>query len=118
MTEATSYHPVTPEVAEQLRAIVGERYVIYNDPEKLQPYSHDEIPDPQYAHMPEAVVRPETAEQVAALLQLANRALIPVTPRGAGDELALEFDAPAAPAAGFPAGPCLSMAASSCCATA
>jgi len=87
MTEATSYHPVTPEVAEQLRAIVGERYVIYNDPEKLQPYSHDEIPDPQYAHMPEAVVRPETAEQVAALLQLANRALIPVTPRGAGSGL-------------------------------
>jgi len=87
MTDTTLYNPVTPKIADALRAIVGERYVIYDDPEKLDPYSHDEVPDPEYAHMPEAVVRPDSAEQIAAILKLANREHIPVTPRGAGSGL-------------------------------
>jgi glycolate oxidase len=37
--------------------------------------------------MPEALVRPETAEQIAAIMKLANRCKIPVTPRGAGSGL-------------------------------
>ena len=45
-------------------------------------YSHDEIADPQYASLPEAVVKPASAAEIAALLKLANRELIPVTPRG------------------------------------
>ena len=81
------YNPVTPEIAERLRAIVGPRHVIYRDDEKLQPYSHDEIPDPKYAHMPEAVVRPDAAEQIAAIMKLANEEHIAVTPRGAGSGL-------------------------------
>jgi glycolate oxidase len=83
----TEYQPVTPEIADELRRIVGERYVVYDDAERLEPFSHDEIPDPHYAHMPEAVVRPRTAEEIAAILQLANREHIPVTPRGAGSGL-------------------------------
>jgi glycolate oxidase subunit GlcD len=81
------YNPVTSEIVAELRRIVGERYVLYGDPEKLEPFSHDEIPDPHYAHMPEAVVRPDTAEQVSEILKLANRESIPVTPRGAGSGL-------------------------------
>ena len=37
--------------------------------------------------MPEALVRPITAEEIAAIMKLANRERIPVTPRGAGSGL-------------------------------
>ena len=52
------YNPVTPQVVEELRRSSGDRYVIFGDAEKLEPYSHDEVAEKQYAHMPEAVVRP------------------------------------------------------------
>jgi glycolate oxidase len=81
------YNKVTPEIAEELRRIVGERHVVFGDAEKLAPYSHDEIPDPHYAHMPECLVRPDTPEQIAEIMKLANRELVPVTPRGAGSGL-------------------------------
>lgn len=81
------YQPVTPEAVEELKSIVGERYVLYGDEEKLEPFSHDEIPEKAYRHMPEAVVRPRTAAEISAILKLANRRRIPVTPRGAGSGL-------------------------------
>lgn len=81
------FHPVTAEIAAELRAIVGDRYVVFDDPERLEPFSHDEIAEAEYAHMPEAVVRPESAEQIAAIMKLANRTRVPVTPRGAGSGL-------------------------------
>ncbi|MFP4433316.1 MAG: FAD-binding oxidoreductase [Phycisphaerae bacterium] len=81
------YNPVTAEIVRELIDIVSERYVIHGDPDKLEPYSHDEIPDPEYAHMPEAVVRPDSPEQIAAIMKLANREHIAVTPRGAGSGL-------------------------------
>jgi len=87
MSGHSPYNPVTSEIVAELRRIVGDRYVIFNDPEKLEPYSHDEIPDRSYARLPEAVVRPETAEHVAAIMKLANRERIPITPRGAGSGL-------------------------------
>ena len=68
----------------ELQGIVGERNVIYGDPEQLERYSHDEIADPHYASMPEAVVKPIAAEEISQIMQLANREKIPVTPRGAG----------------------------------
>ena len=85
---ATKYNPVSPQIADELRRIVDDRYVVYGDDEKLEPYSHDEVPDTRYARMPEAVVRPDSASQVAALMKLANQEMIPVTPRGAGSGLA------------------------------
>ena len=81
-----SYAPVTDEVVRELAAIVGERFVI-TDREKLEPYSHDEVAEVAYASLPEVVVKPGTAEEVAGIVQLANRRLIPVTPRGAGSGL-------------------------------
>ena len=83
----TKYNPVTPEVVEELTKLLGEKHVIFHDPEKLEAYSHDEVAEQQYAHMPEAAVRPETAEQIAQIMKLANRKRIPVTPRGAGSGL-------------------------------
>ncbi len=81
------YRPVTAEVVAELQAIVGEQQVIYGDPERLENYSHDEVAGAEYAHLPEVVVKPDGAAQIAAILRLANRERIPVTPRGAGSGL-------------------------------
>ncbi|MGC9399416.1 MAG: FAD-binding oxidoreductase [Anaerolineae bacterium] len=83
----TEYATVTPEVVTTLREIVGERNVIYDDPEKMEAYAHDEVADERFAHAPEVVVKPGDAEEIAAIMRLANRERIPVTPRGAGSGL-------------------------------
>ncbi len=87
MTKTTKYNTVTSEIVEELKGIVGEKYVVFGDADKLEPYSHDEVPDRKYAHMPEVLVRPRTADEIAAIMKLANRESIPVTPRGAGSGL-------------------------------
>lgn len=87
MLNETNYKIVTPEIARELASIVGEKYLIYNDIENLEAFSHDEIPGSKYRHMPEAVVRPQTAQEIAKIMKLANREMIPVTPRGAGSGL-------------------------------
>ncbi|MDD5697333.1 MAG: FAD-linked oxidase C-terminal domain-containing protein [Victivallaceae bacterium] len=87
MLKQPAYQNVTPEIAEALAAIAGKKYVIYHDPENLEAFSHDEIPGTEYRHMPEAVVRPETAREIAEIMKLANREKIPVTPQGAGSGL-------------------------------
>jgi len=81
-----NYNPVDDDTVRELVEILGERWVV-TDPEKLEPFSHDETPTDQYSHMPEAVVKPKSAEEVSRVLQIANRKLIPVTPRGAGSGL-------------------------------
>ncbi len=81
-----TYGTVTPELVAELRSIVGAQHV-HTDRETLERYGHDEIPDPEYAHPPEVVVSPGSAEEIAAIMHLANRELIPVTPRGAGSGL-------------------------------
>jgi glycolate oxidase len=53
----------------------------------MQDYAHDEVAGEEHARMPEAVVKPETAQQVSQVMELANEARIPVTPRGAGSGL-------------------------------
>jgi glycolate oxidase len=83
----STYHPVTPEIIAELEEIVGPRYVIHGDAEQLEPYSHDEITEKKYHHLPDVVVRPRTAPEIAAIMKLANRELIPVTPRGGGSGL-------------------------------
>lgn len=81
------YQPVTPAIVAQLRAIVGEQYIIYGEPQRMQDYAHDEVSGEEYAHVPEVVVKPNTAAQVSEIIKLANRERIPVTPRGAGSGL-------------------------------
>jgi glycolate oxidase len=75
------YEPVTPEIVEALRAIAGSNDVLV-DPERLEPYSHDETVG--LRAMPEVVVRVTSTEQVSEVFKLAQRARVPVTPRGAG----------------------------------
>ncbi|MBM3703281.1 MAG: FAD-binding oxidoreductase, partial [Actinobacteria bacterium] len=58
------YNKVTEEILNKLVEIVGKNNVL-TDKEKIETYSHDETPRKQYAHMPEVVVIPKTAEEIA-----------------------------------------------------
>ena len=74
-----TYSPITPEVKDKLISLLGRENVI-TDTEKMQPYAHDEVTDPAYHHLPEVVVTPETTEQTAAVVRLANQYRFPVVP--------------------------------------
>ena len=80
------YNKITQEIIDELTEILGKKNVIL-DKEKMETYSHDETPVEQYASMPEVVVTPTTTEQISEIVKLANRELIPITPRGAGSGL-------------------------------
>ncbi|MGZ6274625.1 MAG: FAD-binding oxidoreductase [Syntrophales bacterium] len=87
MSGEDSYQPVTREIAVELQSIVGGKNIIFNDVERMQDYSHDEVADPDYAHMPEVVVKPQSAREISQIMKLANKYRIPVTPRGGGTGL-------------------------------
>jgi len=80
------YNRVTEKILNKLIEIVGSKNVL-TDKEKIETYSHDETPKEQYACMPEVVVIPRTAEEIAEIVKIANKKLIPITPRGAGSGL-------------------------------
>lgn len=80
------YNAVTPKIIEELKQIVGEKNVVM-DQSVLEEYSHDEVTDVRYQHMPECIVRPANSEEISQIVKLANRELIPIVPRGAGTGL-------------------------------
>ncbi len=82
----SDYRPVTPEIVDDLKRICGEAFVYFDDEKKLAKYSRDKVPE-EYGHMPEVVVLPKTAQEIAAVVRLANREMIPITPRAAGSGL-------------------------------
>jgi len=69
-----------PEVLKMLQQIVGEENVVV-EPEKVEPYGADAVKE---KFPPEAVVFPESTEQMVAILKLANEYIFPVTARGGG----------------------------------
>lgn len=71
---------VTDALLAELRAIVDPRFVL-SEPEELLAYEYDATIE---RARPQAVVLPETAEQVAAVVKAARRFDVPVVPRGAG----------------------------------
>jgi glycolate oxidase len=75
---------ISVEQRKILQSIVGEANVLV-DEESLLHYGHDETEKLQY--YPSIVVKPATTKEVAAIMQLCNQYLIPVTPRGAGTGL-------------------------------
>jgi glycolate oxidase len=87
MSEPQRFSPVTLAIVAELRALVGDAHVIYADPERMEDYSHDETAGESHRHMPDVVVLPGSAGEVAAIMRLANRERVPVTPRGAGSGL-------------------------------
>lgn len=72
-------------VLEELIQIVGKENV-FTEPEDLHCYGTDSTLGIEPI-LPEAVVKPANAEEVAKILQVANKELIPVVPRGAGTSL-------------------------------
>lgn len=86
MTSQRQYALVSPEVIAELRRIPGEITVI-SEAEKLADYDTDETPG-GLRRLPEAAVIPTRAEQVAAVIGIAARHHIPITPRGGGTGLA------------------------------
>ena len=81
------YNKLSDEIIAKLQALVGVQNVV-TDAGQMEIYAHDEVTDPAYHHMPEAVVFAENAQQVAAVVKLANEYNFPVVPRGAGTGLA------------------------------
>lgn len=71
------------ETMRELKGIVGEQAYL-DRPEDLVNYSYDAyIPEA----LPEAVLLPRSTEQVAAIMKIAHKEAIPVTPRGAGTNI-------------------------------
>lgn len=64
----------------RLREIVGPEHVIV-DALKVEPYAQDAVKE---KFPPEAVLLPATADEIAAVLRLANEVRFPVTARGGG----------------------------------
>jgi len=69
------------KIISQLQKIVGKEAVL-TAKEDLNAYSYDGTTT--WAHLPDVVVLPTTAEQVSQILKLADENRVPVTPRGAG----------------------------------
>ncbi|CAG0969840.1 MAG: FAD-binding protein [Bacteroidetes bacterium] len=78
------YAKVNSDTINILKQICGEKFV-FTDEENRRKYAKDQTEDLHF--MPEVVVKPETPQQVSAILNLANTFNIPVTPRGAGTGL-------------------------------
>ena len=79
-----TYQPITPEIVSELKSVCGEDFV-FIDQDVLSDYSHDYTEDLRF--YPEVVVKPRTSDEIASILKICNRELIPATPRGAGTGL-------------------------------
>ena len=86
MMNDSDYCPATPEIVENLKEICGDAFVLFDDDKKLVKYSRDKVPE-AHGHMPEVVVLPKTTREIAEIVKLANREMIPITPRAAGSGL-------------------------------
>ncbi len=79
-----TYQHITPEIVSELKSVCGEDFV-FIDQDVLSDYSHDYTEDLRF--YPEVVVKPRTSDEIASILKICNRELIPATPRGAGTGL-------------------------------
>lgn len=78
------YNKVTASQIKQFQSIVGQSFVITGK-EETHEYARDYTEDLEY--YPDVVVKPRTAEEVAAIVKMCNDANIALTPRGAGTGL-------------------------------
>ena len=81
------YNAVSQEFLAEVKNAIGAENV-FTDPEKLDMYKTDEEYDPRRFRVPEAVVRPGSAEEIAAVVKLCNKYLVPLTVRSGGTSLA------------------------------
>jgi glycolate oxidase len=78
------YQRLTSELITKLKEIIGAESILI-EKDELEAYSHDYTEDLRY--FPEVVVKPETTEQISALMTFCNDHKIPVTPRAGGTGL-------------------------------
>ena len=78
-----AHRAVTPECVRALEQALGRERVI-STPEELIAFEYDGTIE---RGKPQAVVFPESTEQVAAAVRIAHRFGVPVIPRGAGTGL-------------------------------
>ncbi|HBK83405.1 MAG TPA: FAD-binding oxidoreductase [Flavobacterium sp.] len=71
---------LSQNILDKLQNIVGSSY-IFTDEATRNHYGHDETED--YIFPPSVVLKPENAQQISAILKVANEFYIPVTPIGA-----------------------------------
>ena len=81
------FNPVTPELVEELKRVMSPKQV-KTDEDYLVAYQTDEEGNSHYFSKPEVVVFPESTEQVVEIVKLANKYLVPITPRSAGSGVA------------------------------
>lgn len=81
------YASLNKDMLVELQAALGSEYVL-TAADKLDLYKTDEETDPKKFRVPEAVVLPGSAEEVAAVVRLCNKYNVPVTVRGGGTSLA------------------------------
>lgn len=78
------YTEVDENILKRLTDIVGKSNVIISEDDRAE-YAFDETPDLKF--LPEVVVKPSSAEEIADVMKVASEERIPVTPRGAGTGL-------------------------------
>jgi len=71
---------INSAILQELEHILGKQYV-FTDIDTRNKYGHDETED--YVFPPSVVVKPANANEIAAVLKLANQHKIPVTTIGA-----------------------------------
>jgi glycolate oxidase len=82
--EGGAFAQVTPEFIAALSGLCGTANVL-TDPASKEAYGHDETEDLSF--VPDVIVRPADAREIAQVLSLAAGRRIPVTPRAGGTGL-------------------------------
>lgn len=75
---------VEVSILKQLKEIVGNENV---ETSKMSLYSYSYDATPNFQNMPDVVVAPKNAEEIASIIKVCNENKIPVTPRGSGTNL-------------------------------
>jgi len=75
------YNKLDDQTIREIEKIVGMKNLIVEE-EKMLDYSHDEFPLPSMSKLPEIVVKPENAKEIAEIMKIASEKMIPVVPRG------------------------------------
>jgi len=87
---------IEPSIKAKLKEIVGDKY-ISDDPVELYCYSHDLVSralswiDDDYRIMADLIIKPENADQVKIIIDLANEEYLKIIPRGAGTSYGGQF---------------------------
>lgn len=75
---------ITSSIKQSFIRIVGESFY-YDSPAERLVYSYDATPN--YQAMPDAILSPSSAEEIASIVKVCGEHGIPIVPRGSGTNL-------------------------------